>query len=69
MGNGRLHVFGSAPAPIKMYVARVTDVRYDTQDGIFDIAWSEVHENQIASAGGDGSIKLWDISLDVSHGR
>jgi len=52
-----------------MYVARVTDVRYDTQDGIFDIAWSEVHENQIASAGGDGSIKLWDISLDVSHGR
>ena len=52
-----------------MYVARVIHARYDTQDGIFDVAWSEMHENQIASAGGDGSIKLWDISLDVSDGR
>ncbi|WFD25840.1 peroxisomal targeting signal 2 receptor [Malassezia nana] len=55
VGNGRLYVFGGTPAPMRMY---------DTQDGIFDVAWSEVHENQIVSASGDGSIKLWDISLD-----
>ena len=38
--------------------------RFDTKDGIFDVAWSEVHENQIVSACGDGSIKLWDATLD-----
>jgi peroxin-7 len=26
-----------------------------------DIAWSEENENIIASSGGDGSIKLWDL--------
>lgn len=38
---------------------------FDTQDGMYDVAWSELHENQIASACGDGSIKLWDITLNV----
>ena len=38
---------------------------YDTQDGLYDIAWSEVHENQIVTASGDGSIRLWDIMLKV----
>lgn len=47
------------------YSIESTDASYDTQDGIFDLAWSETHENQIASACGDGSIKLWDIALDV----
>ena len=32
---------------------------------MYDVAWSELHENQIASACGDGSIKLWDITLNV----
>lgn len=32
---------------------------------MYDLAWSEIHENQIASACGDGSIKLWDVSLNV----
>ena len=38
---------------------------FDTQDGLFDVAWSEVHEHQIVTASGDGSIKLWDIALNV----
>jgi peroxin-7 len=38
---------------------------YETQDGVYDVAWSEVHENQLATGGGDGSIKLWDIMLNV----
>lgn len=38
--------------------------RYDTQDAVYDLAWSEVHENQVLAATGDGSIKLFDITLD-----
>jgi WD40 repeat protein len=36
---------------------------FDTQDGLYDVAWSEVHENQLVTASGDGSIKLWDSTL------
>lgn len=38
--------------------------RYDTQDSMFDTAWSEAHENQIVVGCGDGSVKLFDISVD-----
>jgi peroxin-7 len=27
-----------------------------------DVAWSEANENIVASCGGDGSVKLWDVS-------
>lgn len=37
--------------------------RYDTQDSLFDTAWSEAHENQVAVGCGDGSVKLFDISV------
>jgi len=37
---------------------------FDTQDALYDIAWSELHENQILAASGDGSIKLYDLSVD-----
>jgi WD40 repeat protein len=40
--------------------------QYDTQDGLFDVCFSEFHENQLVTAGGDGSIKLWDTSIPVS---
>lgn len=40
------------------------DKSYDTQDGLYDVAWSEVHENQLVTASGDGSIKLWDAMLN-----
>lgn len=39
---------------------------FDTQDGLYDVAWSEVHENQLVTGSGDGSLKLWDITLAVS---
>ena len=38
--------------------------RFDTQDSLYDTAWSEGHENQIVVACGDGSVKLFDISLN-----
>lgn len=31
---------------------------------MYDIAWSEVHENQILAASGDGSVKLFDVAVD-----
>jgi peroxin-7 len=39
--------------------------RFETQDALFDLAWSETHENQLVTAGGDGALRLWDVTLDV----
>lgn len=39
---------------------------YETQDSLYDLSWSEVHENQLVTVSGDGSIKLWDVMLNVS---
>jgi hypothetical protein len=61
VGNGRLYVLGLTPTGI------VVEKWFDTQDGLFDCAWSEIHENQIVTATGDGSIKLFDITLNVRH--
>ncbi|KIJ34805.1 hypothetical protein M422DRAFT_233207 [Sphaerobolus stellatus SS14] len=60
VGNGRLHLASLSPQGLQL------DKKYDTQDALYDIAWSEIHENQIISASGDGSIKLWDVMLNVS---
>ncbi|KAL8854707.1 MAG: hypothetical protein Q9221_000489 [Calogaya cf. arnoldii] len=43
----------------RLYVLGLT-----AQDSLYDLAWSESHENQCVVATGDGSIKLFDISLD-----
>ncbi|RUS22255.1 WD40-repeat-containing domain protein [Endogone sp. FLAS-F59071] len=59
VGNGRLFILNTAVGPAGINVERV----YDTQDGLFDITWSEVNENQLVTASGDGSIKLWDATL------
>jgi len=48
------------------FVFETEVTRYDTQDGLYDVAWSEVHENQLVTASGDGSIRLWDAMLNVS---
>ncbi|KAG5647864.1 hypothetical protein DXG03_007788 [Asterophora parasitica] len=34
------------------------------QDGLYDVAWSEIHENQLVTASGDGSLRLWDVMLN-----
>ncbi|KAI8052491.1 WD40-repeat-containing domain protein [Syncephalis plumigaleata] len=59
VGNGRLWVLRSGTGPQGMDVEKL----YDTQDGLYDLAWSEQHENQLVTGSGDGSIKLWDITL------
>jgi len=42
------------------------EISYESQDALYDVAWSEIHENQIVTGSGDGSIKLWDVMLNVS---
>lgn len=59
VGNGKLFVLSIEPdGSLK------SDIDFETQDGLYDLAWSEVHENHIAVASGDGSIKIFDISLN-----
>lgn len=57
VGNGRLYILGLTPQGIQF------EKKFDTQDGLFDCSWSELHENQIVVASGDGSIKLFDVAL------
>ena len=52
------------PTPAFLGVKADNLVRFDTQDSLYDLAWSESHENQVLVAAGDGSIKLFDIGLD-----
>ncbi|GAA6013417.1 hypothetical protein JCM11491_006070 [Sporobolomyces phaffii] len=59
VGNGRLSVLHDTPN-----AGPLVEKGFDTQDGLYDLAWSECHENQIATASGDGSVKLWDVMLN-----
>lgn len=38
--------------------------RFDTNDSLYDLAWSEINENQLIAACGDGSIKLFDLGVN-----
>ncbi|RPB22774.1 WD40 repeat-like protein [Terfezia boudieri ATCC MYA-4762] len=60
VGNGRLYILGLTPGGI------VGEKWFDTQDGLFDLTWSEIHENQLVVASGDGSVKLFDIMVKDS---
>ncbi|KAJ1970509.1 peroxisomal targeting signal 2 receptor [Dimargaris xerosporica] len=57
VGNGRLTVARRTPQGI------IPDKTYDTQDGVFDCSWNELNEHQLATCGGDGSVKLWDLNV------
>ncbi|KAI9189125.1 peroxisomal targeting signal 2 receptor [Blastocladiella emersonii ATCC 22665] len=59
VGNGRLWIIDLSK---QGYL--VPEKSFDTQDGLFDLAWSESHEAQLVTGSGDGSIKLWDIGLN-----
>lgn len=58
IGNGRLSIFNQNQVTGVLEETR----RFNTNDGIFDIAWSEANENQILTGCGDGSLKLWDMA-------
>ena len=50
VGNGRLFILNLTANGI------VCEKFFETQDCLFDLTWSEQHENQLLTAGGDGSI-------------
>ncbi|EAW07288.1 putative peroxisome biosynthesis protein (Peroxine-7) [Aspergillus clavatus NRRL 1] len=58
VGNGRLFILELTPNGI------VPAKWFTTQDSLYDLAWSEIHENQVLTASGDGSIKLFDCTVD-----
>ncbi|KAJ3805338.1 peroxin 7 [Lentinula lateritia] len=64
VGNGRLHIVSLVPGPGGIPTLKL-DKFFESQDGLYDLAWSEVHENHVLTASGDGSIRLWDVVLDV----
>jgi peroxin-7 len=37
---------------------------FDTNDALYDLAWSEINENQLIVACGDGSMKLFDLGVN-----
>eukprot|EP00396_MALV-II-16_sp_LP-1_P000110 gene110-337_t len=59
VGNGKQSVFRRNPAN-PMGWDCVAD--WLTKDGVYDCAWSEQNEHVLATAQGDGTIKLFDIS-------
>jgi len=58
IGNGRLSIFTQNNTSGILEETR----RFNTNDGIFDLAWSETNENHILTGCGDGSLKLWDVN-------
>ncbi|KAF9240625.1 WD40-repeat-containing domain protein [Melanogaster broomeanus] len=62
VGNGRLHLVSLSPGPGGASVK--IDKYFETQDALYDAAWSEMHENHLVTGSGDGSIKLWDVMLN-----
>ncbi|KAH9105880.1 hypothetical protein LEN26_007759 [Aphanomyces euteiches] len=57
IGNGQQHVMEMLPtgelAPLRCF---------DTQDGVYDVAWSETHPNQLVSGCANGHLKLFDVT-------
>ena len=58
IGNGKLFVLELTAAGAQI------GKTWDTNDAQFDVAWSEINENQLLVACGDGSLKLFDLSVD-----
>ncbi|KAI0478890.1 peroxisome targeting signal type 2 receptor [Xylariaceae sp. FL0804] len=58
VGNGRLFCLGLGPQGVHV------EKTFDTNDAQYDLAWSEINENQLLVACGDGAVKLFDVGVD-----
>ncbi|KXJ92239.1 WD domain-containing protein [Microdochium bolleyi] len=58
VGNGRLFCLALGPQGVRI------EKTFDTNDAQYDVAWSEINENQLLAACGDGSIKLYDVNVN-----
>lgn len=67
VGNGRQYILQVQPGPAGFQCFPLG--HFDTNDGLYDCAWSELNENHLVSASGDGTIKLWDLIASSQSGR
>ena len=58
IGNGRQHVLEMREGQGIEEIGS-----FETADGLYDCSWSEYHRDVLVSASGDGSIKIWNVSL------
>lgn len=58
VGNGKLFILDILPNG-QMQVSN----SFLTQDCLFDVAWNELHQNQMVVAQGDGTVRLFDMTL------
>lgn len=68
VGNGKQHVIEVNLTQMKQPGALpcIDRAIYNTRDGVYDCAWSELNENHIVSACGDGTIRLWDMASKMN---
>ncbi|PHH80339.1 hypothetical protein CDD80_1978 [Ophiocordyceps camponoti-rufipedis] len=59
VGNGRVFLLGLSAQGIQL------EKSFDTNDALYDLAWSEINENQLVVASGDGSLKLFDLAVNT----
>ncbi|KAH3901963.1 probable Peroxisomal targeting signal 2 receptor [Saccharomycodes ludwigii] len=58
VGNGKLFILTIQPSG-----QIVPSNAFLTRDGLFDLSWNELNENQVLVAQGDGTLRLFDINL------
>ncbi|KAI8868890.1 peroxisomal targeting signal 2 receptor [Ramicandelaber brevisporus] len=63
-GSGRLYVLGFGPSQPNTPAGQCSLLcAYDNGDAFFDCSWSELHQNHIVTASGDGGVRLFDVSV------
>jgi len=55
-GSGTLFILDVTPNGI------VPTNTFHWNEGLFDITWAENNENVLVTAGGDGSVLVWDVT-------
>ncbi|KAK2591645.1 peroxisomal targeting signal 2 receptor [Conoideocrella luteorostrata] len=58
VGNGRVFALALTAQGVQV------EKTFDTNDALYDLAWSEINENQLIVACGDGSLKLFDLGVN-----
>ncbi|WVF66550.1 hypothetical protein IAT40_001290 [Kwoniella sp. CBS 6097] len=61
VGNGRVHVMSTNQA---WQGGMGVDRYFETRDCVYDVTWNEENENQVVAACGDGSIRMFDMTLE-----
>ncbi|XP_055382485.1 peroxisomal targeting signal 2 receptor [Condylostylus longicornis] len=60
-GNGTLFYFSYDDENISFIR------QYEWDDGLFDVAWSNLNENLVVTSSGDGIMQLWDLNSPLKN--